>query len=80
MNSLSQLLRALRGPVMLTTFGTLLAVDQAGGWPWSRTWPVLVIIYGAMRLLEVVAPKGEAPPPPTYPTSQWTGTTPTGGV
>ncbi len=46
------LLRAVRGPVMLITLGVLLSVDHFGPIGFSRTWPVLLIVYGLFRLLE----------------------------
>ena len=55
--------RAVRGPVLLIVVGILFALDQAGYWGFERTWPVLFIVYGVLKLLErVVAP----PPPPAY--------------
>lgn len=44
--------RAIRGPVMLIAVGTLFAVDQARGWGFERTWPVLIILFGVFKLLE----------------------------
>lgn len=43
---------AIRGPLMLITIGTLLAVDHAGGMRFSRTWPVLIIVFGVLKLAE----------------------------
>jgi hypothetical protein len=57
MNSVSALIRALRGPVMLVTLGVLFAFDMNQGWSIRSTWPVLVIAFGAMKLLEAMAPK-----------------------
>lgn len=78
--------RAVRGPVMLIALGTLFAMDQAGGWGFERTWPVLIILFGVFKLLErsmgpVYAPypygPGNTPygapvhpPPPPIPSSQ----------
>ena len=33
------LVSAIRGPVILITLGTLIALDHAGGIRFSRTWP-----------------------------------------
>ncbi|MCX6620652.1 MAG: DUF5668 domain-containing protein, partial [Acidobacteria bacterium] len=46
------LLCAIRGPIMLITVGTLFAVDHFGPYPFWRTWPVLIIVYGILKLLE----------------------------
>jgi hypothetical protein len=52
------LLCALRGPLLLITLGILLAVDHMGGQSFSRTWPVLLIVYGLMRLAEFMGSRG----------------------
>ena len=45
-------IQAIRGPVLLVTVGVLFAIHQAGGLSFSRTWPLLVIVIGIMKLLE----------------------------
>lgn len=65
-----EFVRAARGPVLLIVVGILFALDQAGQWGFERTWPVLFIVYGVLKLIErVMAP----PPPPAYypPQGQW---------
>lgn len=57
------LARAARGPVLLITLGVLMAYDQMGGWSFSRTWPVLLIVFGIFKLLERVSDR-ELPAPP----------------
>lgn len=42
----------IRGPVMLIALGVLLAIDHAGRMSFARTWPVLLILFGAFTLLE----------------------------
>jgi cell wall-active antibiotic response 4TMS protein YvqF len=42
----------IRGPVMLIALGVLLAIDHAGRTSFARTWPVLLILFGALTLLE----------------------------
>lgn len=59
----SNLLRAIRGPILLITFGSLLAVDQLGPYGFSRTWPVLIIVYGVLKLIEKTADRPAAYPP-----------------
>lgn len=46
------LIRALRGPVMLTTLGTLVSMDHLMGYSFARTWPVLLIVFGLFKLAE----------------------------
>ncbi len=46
------LVRAARGPVMLITLGSLFAMDYYAGIPFTRTWPLLLIAFGLMKLLE----------------------------
>ncbi len=43
---------AIRGPILLITLGTLVAADYAGGYRFALTWPVLVIVFGILKLLE----------------------------
>ena len=49
------LVAAIRGPIMLITLGTLLAVDHFGPYGFWRTWPALIIVFGLLKLLERVA-------------------------
>jgi hypothetical protein len=51
------LLRAIRGPVMLVTLGTLFMIDHSGGASFHRTWPVLLIVLGVMWLGEHLGSK-----------------------
>jgi hypothetical protein len=48
------LMRAIRGPVLLITLGALFTADYFYGLPFHRTWPVLLIVFGIMKLLERV--------------------------
>ena len=64
--------QAIRGPIMLITLGTLVALDYFQGVSFSRrTWPVLLIVFGLMKLLE------KAGKPPDYPTGPYSN--PPGG-
>jgi len=45
-------LQAIRGPVLLITVGALFAIHQAGLLSFSRTWPLIIIVIGIMKLLE----------------------------
>jgi hypothetical protein len=50
--------------------GVLCAVHQAGVLPFSRTWPLLIIVLGVMKLIERWnAPRPPFPPPPFPPQS-----------
>jgi hypothetical protein len=55
MQTNQQLLGAIRGPVMLITLGTLLAIDHNGGIRFVRIWPVLIIVFGILKLAEYLA-------------------------
>ena len=52
MNDASAFLQAIRGPIMLITLGTLVAMDYFGIYGFGRTWPVLIILFGILKLLE----------------------------
>jgi hypothetical protein len=58
-------IQAIRGPVLLVTAGVLFAIHQAGVLSFSRTWPLLIIVIGVMKLLE----RAWAPVP--VPTGPW---------
>jgi hypothetical protein len=51
---------AIRGPVVLITLGGLLAYDHAGGMSLWQSWPVLIIAYGLMKLLELLLARPHA--------------------
>jgi len=69
MNS-GNFVQAIRGPIMLITLGSLVAIDYAGVYGFWRTWPILIIIFGVLKLLERAAAK---PPDP------YLGNPPSGG-
>jgi len=50
-----QLMRAIRGPILLITLGVLFTADYFYGYPFHRTWPVLLIVFGILKLLERVS-------------------------
>ncbi len=63
--------QAIRGPIVLIVIGVLFAVHQAGILPFSRTWPLLIIVVGVMKLIERWnAPRPPFPPPPFPPPPQ----------
>lgn len=56
-SSLAQLIRASRGPVLLITLGFLLALHQASRLSFNQTFPVLIIVFGILWLLERMMPR-----------------------
>ena len=46
------LVRAVTGPLLLITLGVLLAIDHLGRVSFGRTWPALLIVFGACKLFE----------------------------
>ncbi len=67
MNDASALIQAIRGPIMLITLGSLVAIDYAGIYSFWRTWPVLIIVFGVLKLMERAAAKPAPPYGPNYP-------------
>lgn len=57
-------MQAIRGPVLLVTIGVLFAIHQAGILSFGRTWPLLIIIFGIMKLLERAGAPAHAWPNP----------------
>jgi len=51
------LMRALTGPLLLTTLGVLLTIDYSGGITFGRTWPVLLIVFGVCKVAEHIGPR-----------------------
>jgi hypothetical protein len=54
--------QAIRGPIMLIVLGSLVAIDYAGIYGFWRTWPILIIVFGILKLMERAVVK----PPETY--------------
>jgi len=71
MNDISAVIQAVRGPLMLITLGALVAIDYAGIYGFWRTWPILIIVFGVLKLLERASAK-PAPPNP-YPGGNYPG-------
>ena len=68
--------QAIRGPIMLITLGSLVAIDYAGIYGFWRTWPILVIVFGILKLLERAGEK----PPQYYPGGPADPSRPSGGT
>ena len=61
------LIQAIRGPLMLITLGVLVEIDYMGIYGFSRTWPILIIVFGLLKLMEKIAAQpdqGGYPNPP----------------
>lgn len=65
-NRAALFLQAIRGPILLITIGLLFAAHQAGIISFARTWPLIIIVIGLMKLFErMLAPAAQPlyPPP-----------------
>ena len=64
--------QAARGPVLLITIGVLFALEQSGTLSFSRSWPLLIIVVGVMKLIErlLLGPQPYPPPTPGFPPPQ----------
>jgi hypothetical protein len=62
----NSLVQAVRGPIMLITLGSLVALDYFGIYGFSRTWPLLIIMFGILKLLEKIV-EPQQPPAPSHP-------------
>jgi hypothetical protein len=60
MNRAGLYAQAIRGPVLLITLGALFAIHQAGILAFSRTWPLIIIMIGVMKLIEKLVAGGPA--------------------
>ena len=52
---------AIRGPIMLIAVGTLFAFAQFTSYGIHRTWPVLLIVLGLLKLMDRVGRGGKQP-------------------
>jgi hypothetical protein len=41
---------AIRGPIMLVALGVLMAADQSDRFGIDRTWPLLMVLFGLLKL------------------------------
>jgi hypothetical protein len=65
--NLYALVRAARGPVVLIVLGVLFWLDQSDQISFGRTWPVLIILIGVMKLIERLLAPPLPPMPPMPP-------------
>ena len=47
----NELIRAVRGPIILITIGTLFALDHMTRYGFQQTWPVILIVVGLLTLV-----------------------------
>ena len=73
--------RGLMGPAVLVTLGLLFLLANKPGYAFERTWPILLIVIGAIKVARYVMPDdshrnpgqygpsyvGQAAPPGAYP-------------
>jgi len=69
---------SMMGPAVLVTLGTLFLMGSFSGPDFGRTWPVLLLVIGLVKLLEAKNPP--TPPLPPPPGTGAPGTAPVGGV
>jgi hypothetical protein len=55
------LVRAVRGPIILITLGTLFALDHFTNYGFLRTWPVILNDVGLLTLIGRVTRNGPTP-------------------
>jgi len=46
------LIRAIRGPLMLIALGILLLAQRFSDFGFHRSWPILIILFGVLKLAE----------------------------
>ena len=72
-----QVIRAIRGPITLITLGALFALQNFTRFGFDQTWPVLLIVFGLLSLLQrgAAPPRpAQAPPMPPPPSRGYTAT------
>ncbi len=52
---------------MLIVLGSLVAIDYAGIYGFWRTWPILIIVFGVLKLMERAVVKPADPYQGNYP-------------
>jgi hypothetical protein len=55
------------GPAVLVTLGILFLLANRAEYPFSRTWPILLIVIGAVKVARYVMPDHAAMNPGQYP-------------
>jgi len=57
------LIQAVRGPIMLIALGSLVAMDYFGVRGFGQTWPILIILFGVLKLIEKAVARPTPLPP-----------------
>ncbi len=57
----NDLIRAVRGPIILITIGTLFALDHFTPYGFQQTWPVILIVIGLLTLASRATRSGPTP-------------------
>ena len=75
-NNSYQIIRAIRGPITLITVGVLFALQNFTRFGFDQTWPVLLIVFGLLSLMQrgAAPPRGTQMPPVPPPPRGYTGT------
>jgi hypothetical protein len=76
-NNSYQIIRAIRGPITLITLGALFALQNFTRFGFDQTWPVLLIVFGLLSLMQrgAAPPRTtQMPPVPPPPPSGYAGT------
>ncbi len=73
--------RVWSGPIWLITIGALFLIQSFDGPGFGRTWPVLLLVVGLMKLLDTKTPApvqipGPPPPPSSTPTNTFVSNEP----
>ena len=75
-NNSYQIIRAIRGPITLITLGVLFALQNFTRFGFDQTWPVLLIVFGLLSLMQrgAAPPRAAQMPPMPPPPRGYTGT------
>lgn len=57
----NDLVRAIRGPILLITIGTLFALDHFTAYGFGQTWPIIFIVIGLLLLVGRATRSGPTP-------------------
>src|ERR1022692_454980 len=76
-NNSYTVIRAIRGPITLITLGVLFALQNFTRFGFDQTWPVLLIVFGLLSLMQRGA-ASQAPQMPPMPPPPPRGYAPTG--
>jgi hypothetical protein len=60
----------MMAPALVVTTGVLGALDEFTRWDWGRSWPLYLIVVGAIKMLQLSGPTEghiEPPQPPAAP-------------